>query len=322
MPETSLLPPIKAVRIVWALTGEFAKDSRSRLSASLVEKEVENIRSSANENNEKKYVSYAVAAMYASLRTIHTIYKGRDLNFVENERLRLASLKSVEESIEFGTKLKDVLKSLPGMTIGGVSGATVGQRLEAQYQSLGISPPSGTPPPSVLSALLDTFSESGILLWTMVALGIVIGFLLNWLFLAWIGRRKQRLYFMQDYERNLYYHQYLRQVRGILESLYLDLDQVHEKIFGDLYPINERNKIIEEILSEAEPRHCKYVDRHMREKKITPELWPLCETGNLENLEMKAVEECPHWKAEEDWIEMTANQKLWYDIRRLWMRIW
>ena len=320
MEKTTLLSPIMAVRIVWTCAEAFSEKRPPRPSALIEEalqKALQDNKGLTN-NKEKEYITEVKFAMSASLRTIHTIYKGRDLNFKENERLRLASLKSVEESIEFGTKLKDVLKSLPGMTIGGVSGATIGERLATLYPVPSGTPiPSGTPVPSFLSTLLDTFSESDILLWTMVALGIVIGFLLNWLFLAWIGRRRQRLYFMQDYERNLYYYQYLRQVRRILKSLYLDLDQIHEKIFGDPYPINEREEIIKEVLSEAQPRHCEYVDKHMREKKITPELWPVCETGKME-----AVKGCPHWKAEKCWCIMTEKQKRWYRIQRFWMRIW
>lgn len=338
MEKTSLLSPVKGVQMVWALTGKFAKDKRSQFLPSQVEEEIKRLRKyveggsekgperGADEDAEKRYVSRALVAMEASLRSLHTIYKGRDLNFDENERLRSASLKSVEESMQFGTRLRDLLKSLPGMTVGGVSGATFGQHFVAQFLEEGKNAANGT---TNGANGADAFLESGILLWTIVAIGIVAGYLLNWLFLAWVGRRRQRLYFRQDYDRNLYYHQYLRLVREILRSLYEDLDQIHKDSFEKIYSIGNKNQYIGEILAEAEPRHCAYVDKHMQEKKITPELWPLCETGEFcetgdpKKSDMKAaVKECPHWKAEKYKDEMDMYQILWYWLRCLRMRIW
>jgi hypothetical protein len=53
----------------------------------------------------------------------------------------------------------------------------------------------------------------------------------------------------------------------------------------------EVNQIIEDMLRGVRPTFCKYVHKHMREKKITPELWPRCETGTPE-----AIKSCPFWE--------------------------
>jgi len=53
----------------------------------------------------------------------------------------------------------------------------------------------------------------------------------------------------------------------------------------------EVSNIIGEMLKGVRPTFCKYVHKHMREKKIEPELWTLCETGKKD-----AVEKCPCWE--------------------------
>ena len=118
MPQTtSLLSPVSAVRMIWARTGLFSNDEYSGQTAALVEAELKAIKDRAeSDEKERKYNASVMASMEASLRNLDIIYKGRQLNFQENEQLRTAYLDSIRK-YGFWNKAKDLLKSLPAMSI-------------------------------------------------------------------------------------------------------------------------------------------------------------------------------------------------------------
>lgn len=269
MATTYLLPPFSAIRMVWALTGSFSDNEQSKLLAASAEAELKDIKDQAKKESskeEKRYIAIAVPTMFASLRSLETAYKGRQLNFEENEKLRSAYLESVTESINFGKKAQDFVKSLPTMTIGAAGGVTV-------FQAAGLS---------------DDFS-----LWGAGLILAAIGYLINLWFVRIARGKKQMLYVTQDYERGLYYGQYVTRVSTILTSLYLDLDRVHRNVFGKPYPVDADMlpKIVDDILGGIRPTLCKYVHKHMKSKIITPELWSLCESGDEE-----AINWCKYWE--------------------------
>ena len=265
MSQTFLLPPVSAVRMVWARTGMFSDDEHSKISAVLTEAALKNIRERAEaDDKERKYVNSAIATMDATLRSLDIIHKGRELNFEENEKLRKAYLDSVKENLEFGKKAGDFLKSLPAMVIGGAGGITV-----AQY-----------------------FTISDINLWAIGLALASIGYIVNLEVVRLMRKRTQMLYVAQDYERSLYYDQYVTRVATTLTSLYLDLDRIHKNVFEQSYSVDvEVSNIIGEMLKGVRPTFCKYIHKHIREKKIKPELWTLCETGKE-----GAVKKCPCWE--------------------------
>ncbi|MFQ5613870.1 MAG: hypothetical protein ACE5H9_17250 [Anaerolineae bacterium] len=268
MSITSLLPPPSAVRMVWALTGAFSNDQHSNQSAILVEAALKDIKDRAEaDEKENQYVISAIATMDASRRSLDTIYKGRQLNFEENGKLRSVYLDSVRDSFDFGSKAKDFLKSLPTMTIGTAGGMTIAQ-------ALGLS---------------------GSVLWAVGLILAAAGYLVNLWFVRRARRQTQLLYIAQDYERGLYYDQYVSRVAVILTSLYLDINRIHKNVFGTPYPTDgvAASQIIEDMLHGVRPTYCQYVHKHMREKKVTPELWSLCETGSA-----GAVQKCPHWEGQ------------------------
>ena len=274
MAQTSLLPPVTAVRMVWAWTGAFSNDKESKLSATLVEGKIKDIKDRAErDENERKYVITALATMDASLRNLEVIYKGRQLNFEENEQLRKFYLDSVNENLDFGNKAKDILKSLPAMSIaGGAGGVTV-----AQY-------------------LATHFNLSSTQLWGIGLAFAGLGYIINLIIVKCMRRSKQMLYVRQDYERNLYYDQYISRVSITLASLYLDLDRIHKNVFGQSYPVDGDVKaIVGDMLEVVRTTFCQYIHKHMRQKKITPELWSFCETGKTE-----AIEKCPFWEGKKN----------------------
>lgn len=275
--KTLLLPPTTAVRIVWALTGSFSSDEHSQRAAQYAEQSMKNIETSALESNdrERQFVTTTIAAMQATRRSLDTVYKGRELNFEENKQLRAAYLDSIKEGIDFGRKAQDFLKSLPAMTIAGAGGLTVA----------------------------DYFGLSGIKLWALTLGVAAIGYLINLIIKRYSRRLSQMQYIKQDYERNMYYDQYVARVHLILESLYADIDQIHHNIFGAPYPDPDKERaprrVVEELLAGMRPKLCKYIHKHMAEGKITPKLWSLCETGTVEREAKKAEDRkqmCEEWE--------------------------
>lgn len=275
MASTSLLPPMAAIRMAWAITGKFSNDEHSRTSALYAEDALKRIEDRSllpqTSPEEMKYITSAVASVKASLRSLETAYKGRDLNFKENEKIRTAYLEAVGDSIAFGNKAKDFLKSVPSMTIGAAGGITVGEALN----------------------LSSTY------LW-LLGLGLAaIGYIVNLGIVRLARRRTQMLYVTQDYERGLYFEQYVNRCRTILLGLYLELERTHSEAYGTKYNTGLAGKPLEQeidaILAGVHATFCKYVHKHIKENRVTPELWPLCETGHPEG-----VQKCPEWKREGD----------------------
>jgi hypothetical protein len=118
------------------------------------------------------------------------------------------------------------------------------------------------------------------------------GYLVNLAFVRRAREKTQQLYIEQDYERGLYYDQYVFRVSLILTSLYRDLDRIHKNIFGQFFFVDsiEADEIVNDMLKGVRSTFCKHVHTHMRERKITPSLWACCESGSLE-----AVKNCPEW---------------------------
>jgi hypothetical protein len=269
MPKTALLPTVTAIRMVWAMTGKFSDDQPSQTMATYVEDTLKGIENQAAgvSAEEQSYVTSAIATMKASLRSLETAHKGRDLNFEENEKLRRAYLESVTESISFGSKAQDVLKSLPTMTVGAAGGVTIAQ-------ALGIS---------------------GITLWGLGLALAALGYLVNLWFVRRARRQTQLLYVSQDYERDLYYEQYLNRVTTILLGLFLDLERIHKNVFQETYEADTNpstiRSFVEDILAGVRSTFCPFVHKHIADNRITPELWTRCESGNTD-----AVRLCPNWE--------------------------
>ncbi|RMF93024.1 MAG: hypothetical protein D6736_02485 [Nitrospinota bacterium] len=274
MAKTTLLPTVTAVRMVWAMTGRFSNDESSKTMATYVEdalKQIEEQAQMQGSSEEKSYVPSAIATMKSSLRSLDTAYKGRTLNFEENEKLRAAYLESVKESLSFGSKAQDFLKSLPTMTVGAAGGVTVAQ----------------------------VAGVSGTMLWGIGLLLAALGYLVNLWFVRLARQQRQLLYVTQDYERGLYYAQYVSRVTVILLGLFLDLERLHRRVFGENYETDTNpstlEAIIDDILAGVRPTFCPYVHKHMRDRKVTPALWALCESGDAE-----AVHMCPLWEGQRE----------------------
>jgi len=265
---TSLLPPFLGARLAWSLSGEFSNDPHSQESARIARKHLEVIKEKAQADPlETRYIISAVTTIDATMRSLDTVFKGRNLNFEENEKIRVAYLDNVTDTLSFGKKANDFVKSLPTMAIV-TAGGTV-----PIVEFLNLKPPA---------------------IWA-ISIGLAgLGFLINIGIVRLMRRRSQNLYIQQDYDRTLYYDQYVKRVATILTSLYLDLDRIHKSAFAANYPVEEEEEeIVERILKGIRPTFCPYVHKHIRENLITPELWSICDSGDI-----AAVKFCPFWKRE------------------------
>ena len=279
---TRLLPPPTAVRLAWALTGSFVKDNtESKDIASESKKLLDDIIERARENDKEEkgkkgeenvetgYVQNAATDIEATMRTLDTIYKGRELNLQENDKLRAVNLDNIKEDVQFGRNAKDFMKSLPAMAITSGTGTIT------------------------LNKLLENHNLPD---WTPWIIGLVfagIGFGIN----AWITRqsavRKQKLYINQDYERSMYYQQYITRVRTALINLYTDIDRLHNRFFKKKYPLDESETattVVENMLRGAMPTLCVHIHKHIREGIVTPDTWTLCEAGG------EAARECKFYE--------------------------
>lgn len=281
MTKTSVLSPTQAVNLVWAATGKFSNDDNSRMMATNIptREAIKDEAAASNNPNEIAYVKQSLTFMDAALRNIEIAYKGRELNFEENKKLREAYLENVKENIEFGTKANDILKSLPTMTISSAGGVTVVQAMAAYFNAE------------------QFLNDNPIILWGIGLLLAGLGYFIN-LAIKRRSRTQQLMeYVKQDYERTLYYTQYLGRCLVILRSLYLDIDRVHKEIFRESYGDNV-DSLISRLYEMNKPRVCPLIYKHMSDKKITPELWSMCDSG-VEDSYYK----CPLWDASEAKIQ-------------------
>jgi len=263
---TAFLSPSTSVRLVWAMTGGSTKETESKEIAVLAKRELDDAIAKGKEGGEaeRAYVRGATAAIYAAMRSLDTIYKGRQLNFDENEELRSEILKGYTESSQFGQKAGDLLKSIPSMAVASGAGTVT---------------------------LTQVFDLPG---WAVLSLGLGtagLGFFINMLVVRSFAYRKQLNYICQDHERNKYYQQYIDRVRLTLFSLYMDTDDLHKEFFGAAYSVVKKEdprQVVENVLKGDLPTECQYVDKCLRLGRIKADQWAICETWG------ERTEKCPH----------------------------
>jgi hypothetical protein len=253
--------------MAWAITGKFTKESFSQQTATYAEQSLKRLEEQAQADpQEKAYIISAKASIDACQRSLDTIYKGRELNFIENDKMMKVYSDAIVSDLKFGTDAKDFFKSLPTMTVSTAGGIT----------------------------LVQALNLSGVPLWGLGIALAAAGYLVNLLAVKKGRHKTQRLYVMEDFNRDLFYDQYVSRVGTTLLSLYLDINDVHQNVFGDGYPSQRGDKsIIDDLLAGVRPTFCRYLQKHMSQGKVTPELWPTCETGIPET-----VKNCPNWEGE------------------------
>lgn len=271
--KTLILPPAAAVEIVWAYTGRTTEDNPSReVAEKLTEVRIEDLKQAATDSkdpDEKQYVTRALLAMEVCIRNMDIIYKARKLNFDDNKELRTGYLETVKDTKDFGLKLGDLVKSLPGLTIG----------------------PAASIPFLVLYPS-TTQNPVPIQWWIIPAILSAIGYVITIFAAKLHERRTLKTYVRMDYERTQYYEQYLNKSEQILNSLYEDIDSIHHEIFKQKYPSHQTlpkgtyRSSLKIMIDNAAPSRCKYIHNHFKCGLITHTLWPDCETGDKPQCEL------------------------------------
>jgi hypothetical protein len=265
------LSPIEAVELVWAYTGKFSLDEVSRTIAKTLPetdwKKLKEVRDTTMNQTQKEYLSNVLLAMEGSLRNLDIIYKGRALKFEENDKLRGGYLKSIDDSKDFGLKAGDIIKSLPGLAIG--PAASIPLLLGGAHQ--------------LISVIIPPFLSA-------LGFGITIA-------AAHINRGQTiREYVRIAYHKNQYYFHYVNDATIILNSLYSDIDALHEKAFGRPHLIGNTDSkvLVKDLTDRGKLSFCPHIHNHFKFKIITPELWPRCEAGW--NAEGTGWTECDYWQ--------------------------
>lgn len=268
--STKLLPPDLAVRLAWSLTGEWSETPEIRDAATLAKDRLKALKETAQTSpdpKEKDYVPKAIDYIRACQRSLATINAARNLNFGEVKEMRDAQRENIEAYSKLTANWQSAWPRLASVGIGGSAGAITLVDLVKPYY------------PAVNPAL-------------MFVLGAGILYVANEFFVLPLVRRRLMLERVRgDYDRDLYYGQFVQRTRAALISLYLDVDRAHAHpdSFGSPYdPQADPAKIVEGALGGVFPVLCPKVHAHMNDGLITPNLWSMCETG-------VGVEKCRHW---------------------------
>lgn len=269
---TKTLSPDLAVRIAWALTGEWSETPSVREEATVAKarvKALEDLAQASDDPQEKEYVPKAVDHIKASQRSLANVYAARKLNFEEAQKMRASQMQQIESYSRLTANWQSAWPRVMSVGLGGSAGAlTLTDLLKETFKSVN---------PAVLQALL-------------FVIGATLLYLLNEFFvLPWVRRRIMMENVRWDYDRNLYYDQFVDRTKGALISLYLDVDRAHLKSFGSPYDPNANAaQIVTGALAGVPSTMCPKVHPHMNQGVITPNLWSMCETG-------QGKEDCPHW---------------------------
>ena len=255
MAKTRFLTPLSAVRLLWGATRGFTNDAIKDVYTDYIQPEIDKLLELTKDNDKEiRYIRQLGIQLTAAIRNAGIIYKGRQLNYNENKKLREAYLKSLEKDYDLTGQLKELLKSLPSIGIGGAGGIVLLQ--------------SSTQSPGTFEQLFVAFSFAG------------IAYLIQKLVEKALLYNKQMNYIRQDYETTLYYENYLSRMENALKELYENLEIIHEHIFEERYHEKEDvGELIKKMIQEVRPTRCPLIDKHMKSGKINPDYWHLCETG-------------------------------------------
>lgn len=294
------LTPLAAVQIVWGYTLEFSREKSMNLmkftqevlirfcgKAETADQNKTNTNAAAKppdaqtpaaqtpdktegcdltlSEDEKRYLFRVLAAMECALRCLNLLYKGRNYNWQEIEKLHEVYLESLKDAENFGKKFKGIFRALPSMALGSAGGITLVEAFK-------------TTPTSKL--------------WLVGLLFAALGYFVDLFVVKWCSKRRRRNYIRLDYERTCYYIDYLTKIYPVLIHLYDNVKKIYEEIFAA--PNKSKTEIdkekeksekekewIKEMVDQLDPKRCKYIDIHMESNKITPELWHRCETGKI-----------------------------------------
>lgn len=262
--KTKFFSPDMAVRIAWGLTNQLSENQSVRLEATRATQLMRDIKIKAQDSKDKteeQYVNYVCAAIEATYRDLVTITNGRNLNFAEVKELRDTEVDKLNQNSQFTTNLQSSIPKISGMTIGGVS----------------------------VSIIFTTYipSLAGYFL-PLLAIGAAIGHVVDGYY--FIPRTNEKIQIQKmklDFDKNLYYMQYVKRSKAALKALYISADRYHKTLFKSFYYSEidrpEVETIIDEVLCGINSTMCENISKCMIGNIVKPEMYSVCETGLIEN---------------------------------------
>ena len=278
-----IIPPIlpeTAVEWAWGLTHSFSTskegkgigesislDIRSRMKR--IRDEVEAEENTGRESD-LVYVNAVMAAVDSTARNLGIIIAGRNLNFKGVDDLRDARQDNVKAAERLS---KDAQSYVPRLFAAG----------------------GGLSAPFVLLEFFGITLPAAV----VVALGVIAAGVAYLLFQVLVAPRRrtaaQKVLIDADYQRNVYYSQYLSSSRSALQSLLENVLHFHRRVYGLVYDsrYNDLNNVkgfVAGVMGgpHADPKRCPHIDEHYHERIITPVLWPSCDSG-------EGAEKCPFY---------------------------
>jgi hypothetical protein len=291
--RTMYLPPEVAVKIAWELSGQYSSNPVERGIAHDTKEKLKDleirVNTSSPNSKEARYISATLALIGGTERSLQTIIAGRDLNMKEEDQLREESQKNILYFSQFSSNLQSIIPRIGSMTIAGAGGGIAVTELFGQ----------------ILQGLPDY------VLPLIIAFAAAIGYLLHGLVVVPIVKRKlQRDKIRADYNRDLYYFQYITRTQDTLKDLYESVQRSHHAYFNSNYSEGTAaDAIVNNLMKGVRPTLCHHIHKHMKnrynDKKsnkynkrhwfrsiIDDKVWAMCESR-------KGIENCPWYKKEE-----------------------
>ena len=284
MAVTTALPPSLAVELAWGLSSQFSKDADAKARGEMTKVDFDRIVQpvdTSGTDEEKRYVRGTAALIDGTLRTLHIIVAGRDLNIDELDELRDKRREDVEASAKLSGSLQSIApRAVTTLFVGGAGGAGLS---EALTRWAGIQ-------------------ETDIALFQglVIAAAAAVGYIVHELVVARLVRRAlTRELIKKDYDRTRYFDQYHQRCRLALWSLCERVNIWHQAVFGAPFPCTNAWDVARRVLDGAQSTCCPWVHKHLRNGWITPDLWSLCETGDIKRDVVEAS--CRIFQREKGW---------------------
>ena len=267
MSATKYLSPMDAVKYVWARSAKYSSSPEVTNIANRAESYLTEIKSKVetlkitDDHAEYEYFFRALMSIEATDRTIGAAHKHFDNDIVGNTKLRQNTNDRIADSVKFGTELGDAFKSAPAIIFGSASG---------------------------VGLLVSIFQVQLTAETTVLATAFFGGasYLVSVIWVRKTSYLKERELIRQDYEKCLYYDQYVRRSREALLGLYNDMNCIHEVVFNSKFPENRSPEaVVDEAMRGVSTTYCDNIHTHIDQKKtlfkrrVNADKWPVCETG-------------------------------------------
>jgi hypothetical protein len=272
------IPPIlpnEVMHWAWSLTVVHS-GTKERAEVTQQEKEIRTRMSEVRTKVQKKgtpdeqYVEAVFNAVDSCYRTLLVIIRGRDTNFKETDSLTEMYIKNNESISSFTLNLQSAFGRVAGMTFGGTSATAI---------------------------VMTLFPDLPVWVFplTLSAMGAISYALYELFVTPWKQRKNMAARIKNDYQRDIYFQQYVRRCRDALVGLLMETFSIYKQVYGVHYNDSFENiqtrrksaeKAVDYVLGSLGLNYC-CEDIHdcydkklfLEDKSIDRGRWATCESG-------------------------------------------